>query len=116
MRPEIARRLTQLLIRLKALNDVTCYQTVSQASFEDFNSILFTSSSREDLVAMQLGEEISSLTGDPTATKVTSLQAAFNNLAQLNHGLCISRHAGMPVYFERRLSFAMVRRRYDFLR
>ena len=100
--------LAQLLIRLEGHGAATCYQTVSQASFEAFNSILFASYSHKSIVPIQLEEEISSLTRDPTATKVTSLQLAFENIAQLGYGLCINTDAGVwPENFERSLVFSM---------
>lgn len=104
----------QILIRLEGHRTTTCYQTVSQAPFEAFNSILFTSSSHQGQVSLQLEEEISSLTGDPTATKVTSLQVAFTYLAQLGYGLCINADAELePQVFRRELLFSMERRLLD---
>ncbi|KAJ4135261.1 hypothetical protein NW768_004883 [Fusarium equiseti] len=81
--------LAQLLIRLQKDDNVTCYEAVSQARFEALNRFLFISPSHTDLIPVQLEEELSCLTGDCKATRVTSLQMAFDNLEQLGNNFGI---------------------------
>jgi hypothetical protein len=85
----------QLLIRLERGKTVRYYQTKSQASSEALNGIIFTRPSHPGaLVATQLEEAISSLTGEGKAIEVSSLRTVFDELADQGHGLCIRSSYG----------------------